>query len=141
MVPAKLTVRQNVVASAVAVTEVMSWRTGPVPVASPTVSVTENRTFGVAGQATVGVAAGPFGRAACRCHAPLAAGAGGAGDGEDAVRPGVDAKAGDASSAPSISTTRAALTLPRKRPTDGRRLPVACCRRCCTVAPAGVASI
>src|ERR1700704_743958 len=82
-VPAKLTVRQNVVASAVAETEVMSWRTAPAPVASPTVSVTENCTVGAAGQVTVGVAAGLLGSAAWRCQALLAVGAGGVADGED----------------------------------------------------------
>src|SRR6266566_2629213 len=67
MAPAKLTVRQNVVASAVAETEVMSWRTGPLPKASPTVSVTENCTVGLTGQLTVGVAeAAVPGSAACR---------------------------------------------------------------------------
>jgi hypothetical protein len=108
MAPAKLTVRQKVVASAVAETEVMSWRTAPLPKASPTVSVTENWTVGLAGQVTVGVAeAAVPGAAACRCQGALAVEAGGAVEREDAGDRRVEATAGQGMSAPSISTTRA----------------------------------
>src|SRR5437879_3848491 len=95
MAPAKLTVRQEVVASAVAETEVMSWRTAPLPKASPTVSVTEKCTVGLAGQVTVGVAGAAVpGSAACRCQTPFGVGADGAIDREDAGDRPVEATAG-----------------------------------------------